>query len=252
MSVESMSQTSRPATRAFVAGKPWGGDSRLSRVPARIYADVRAQILTLERRPGEPILEAQIASVYGVSRTPVREAVLKLAGEGLIEIFPQSGTFVARIPLSALPEAMVIRKSLEETSARFAAQRASRSQVFAIGAILQRQREAELVGDRDEFHSADEAFHAAIADAGGYPGIWKVVQQVKVHLDRYRRLTLPQEGRMARVIAEHSSILTMIEAADERGAGAAMSAHLDGLVADMSDIRRLNPDYFAEVKSAFG
>jgi len=215
-----------------------------------IYADLRAQILSLERRPGEPIHEAQLAAVYGVSRTPVREAVLKLADEGLIEIFPQSGTFVARIPLAGLPEAVVIRKALEETSARFAAQRANRSQVFAIGEILERQREAELSGNRDLFHSADEAFHAAIADAGGYPGIWKLVQQVKVHVDRYRRLTLPQEGRMARVISEHSGILTMIEAADGSGAADAMAVHLNGLIADIPDIRRLNPDYFAEAKSA--
>ena len=246
-----MSQTPRPAARSFDTGRPWAGNIRSGRAPARIYSDIRAQILSLERLPGEPVLESRIASAYGVSRTPAREAILKLAGEGLIEIFPQSGTFVARIPLAALPEAMVIRKSLEETSARFAAQRANRSQVFAIGAILQRQRDAEVAGDRDGFHSADESFHAAIADAGGYPGIWKLVQQVKVHLDRYRRLTLPQEGRMARVIAEHSAILTRIEAADESGAGAAMAVHLDGLVADISDIRRLNPDYFAEAKSAF-
>jgi DNA-binding GntR family transcriptional regulator len=251
MPLEPMSQTPRPATRAFVAGKPWGGKLRPSRVPAMIYADLRAQILSLERRPGEPIHETQVAAVYGVSRTPAREAVLKLADEGLIEIFPQSGTFVARIPLADLPEAVVIRKALEETSARFAAQRASPVQVFAIGAILERQREAELRGDRDAFHSADEAFHAAIADAGGYPGIWKLVQQVKVHVDRYRRLTLPQEGRMARVISEHSGILTMIETADGAAAAAAMALHLDGLVADIPDIRRLNPDYFAEAKSAF-
>jgi len=246
-----MSQTPRPATRSFVAGKPWAGDFRPGRAPALIYADLRAQILSLERRPGEPVLESRIASAYGVSRTPAREAVLKLADEGLIEIFPQSGTFVARIPLAALPEAMVIRKSLEETSARFAAQRASRSQVFAMGAILRRQREAEFEGDRDAFHSADEAFHAAIADSGGYPGIWKLVQQVKVHLDRYRRLTLPQAGRMSRVIAEHSAILTTIEAGDPVGAALAMAEHLDGLVAGIPDIRRLNPDYFAEAKSAF-
>jgi DNA-binding GntR family transcriptional regulator len=251
MSTLHSSQSSRPAARSFVAGRPWGGDFRLSRVPAVVYADLRAQILSLERRPGEAILEAQIASVYGVSRTPVREAVLKLADEGLIEIFPQSGTFAARIPLAALPEAMVIRTALEERSARFAAERATRSQVFGIAAILERQREAQSADDREAFHLADEAFHAAIAEAGEYPGIWRLVQQVKVHVDRYRRLTLPQEGRMARVISEHSVILARIEAADGAGAAGAMAAHLDGLAADIPDIRRLNPDYFAEAKSAF-
>jgi DNA-binding GntR family transcriptional regulator len=181
----------------------------------------------------------------------VREAVLKLAHEGLIEIFPQSGTFVARIPLAALPEAIVIRKALEETSVRHAAQRASRRQVVAISGILELQREARSAGNRAAFHFADEAFHAAIADVGGYPGIWRLIQQVKVQLDRYRRLTLPQEGRMDRVIVEHALILARIEAGDADGAALEMAAHLDGLVAEIPDIRRLNPDYFVEAKSAF-
>lgn len=249
MTNDSMSQTPHPADR--VVGRPWAGDIRLSRAPAIIYAELRAQIISLERRPGEAILESQIASVHGVSRTPVREAVLKLADEGLIEIFPQSGTYVARIPLASLPEAIVIRKALEETSVRHAAERSSRSQTVAVSAILERQREAQLAGDRDAFHLADEAFHAAIADAGGYPGIWRLIQQVKVHVDRYRRLTLPQEGRMERVIAEHALILASIEAGDAAGGALAMAAHLDGLAADIPDIRRLNPDYFAEAKSAF-
>jgi DNA-binding GntR family transcriptional regulator len=214
-----------------------------------IYAELRAQIISFERRPGDPILESQIASAYGVSRTPVREAVLKLADEGLIEIFPQSGTFTARIPLASLPEAIVIRKALEQTSVQHAAQRASRSQIVAISAILERQREARSAGDRNAFHFADEAFHAAIADASGYPGIWKLVQQVKVHVDRCRRLTLPQEGRMERVVCEHARILMGVEAGDAAGAAAAMAAHLDGLAADIPDIRRLNPSYFVEAKS---
>lgn len=142
----------------------------------------------------------------------------------------------------------MIRKALEETSARFAAERASRSTAVSISAAPERQREAEPAIDREAFHSADETFHAAIAHAGGYPGIWKLVQPVKVHVDRYRRLTLPQEGRMKRVIAERAAVLATIEAA---GDVLAMAAHLDGLAADIPDIRRLNPEYFAEAKSAF-
>ena len=67
--------------------------------------------------------------------------------------------------------------------------------------ILERQREANAAKDRDAFHQADEMFHAAIADVAGYPGIWKLILQVKVHVDRYRRLTLPQSGRITQVIA---------------------------------------------------
>jgi DNA-binding GntR family transcriptional regulator len=207
---------------------------------------LRAELVSLERLPGEPILEAELAKSYGFSRTPVREAVRKLADEGLVEIFPQSGTFAARIPFAALPETIVIRKALEETTARLAAERARRSQIIALLAQLERQREASKAGDRNAFHKADEAFHGAIAEAAGYRGIWTLVEQVKVHVDRYRRLTLPQEGRMARAIREHAAIAAAIEAGDGARAALAMGAHLDGLLADIPDIRRLNPDYFAD------
>jgi DNA-binding GntR family transcriptional regulator len=247
---EQVSERSRASPRPTARRKPWAGGLRSSRAAATIYAELRAQFLSLERLPGDPVFESQIAAAYGVSRTPVREAILKLADEGLIEIFPQSGTFVARIPLAALPEAIVIRKSLEETSARLAAHRASGSQVLALRANLERQRDADLAGDRDAFHLADEAFHAGIADLAGYPGIWKLVLQVKAHVDRYRRLTLPQEGRMIRALGEHGAVLKKIEAGDCAGAAAAMAAHLDGLLTDIPDIRRLNPDYFAEARSA--
>jgi DNA-binding GntR family transcriptional regulator len=221
------------------------GGVRASGIGARIYADLRADLVSLERLPGEPISEAELAKAYGFSRTPVREALRKLADEGLVEIFPQSGTFVARIPLAALPETIVIRKALEETSARLAAERARRSQVIALLAVLEKQREASRAGDHNAFHQADEAFHGAIAEAAGYRGIWTLVEQVKVHVDRYRRLTLPQEGRMTRAIREHSAIAAAIESGDGARSAQAMRVHLDGLLADIPNIRRLNPGYFA-------
>ena len=225
--------------------KPWAGAVRRPGIGTRIYGDLRAELISLKRPPGDPISEAELARTYGMSRTPVREVVRKLADEGLVEIFPQSGTFAARIPLAALPEAIVIRKALEETSARLAAGRAQRSQVIALFAHLERQREAARLGDRDAFHLADEAFHCAIAEAAGYRGIWTLVEQVKVHVDRYRRLTLPQAGRMARAIAEHSAIAAAIEAGAAARAAQKMGLHLDGLLADIPGICRLNPEYFA-------
>src|SRR3979490_871145 len=191
------------------AGRP-----RAATAAARIYSDLRAEMVSLRRRPGEAISEAEIALSYGVSRTPVREAILKLSDEGLVEIFPQSGIFVARIPLTALPEAIIIRKALEETTARLAAERATSSQILTLRSVLERQREASAAGDIETFHQADELFHATVAEVAGYPGIWKFIQQVKVHVDRYRRLTLPQLGRIPKVISEHEAVLTAIEARD--------------------------------------
>ena len=218
--------------------------SRGGTAAAAIYAQLRAELISLKRLPGEPLSEAEIALAHGVSRTPAREAILRLAGEGLIEIFPQSGTFVSRIPLNALPEAIIIRKSLEVTTARLAAERAAASEIMALRSLIERQKEASSAGDQDAFHRADEAFHGALADVAGYPGIWSLVQQVKVHVDRYRRLTLPQQGRMTRARTEHAAIAEAVEAHDAARAAAAMAAHLDGLLTDMPDITRLNPTYF--------
>ena len=228
----------------------------LSRSPARrdmrrgptaadaIHRDLRAEIVSLKRKPGEPIAEKQIAEAYGVSRTPVREAVLRLADEGLIEIFPQSGTFVSRIPLDALPEAFAIRKALEEATVRYAAARASRSQIAALRANLELQREMQETANYEGFHQADEAFHALIADIAGYPGFWTLIQQTKVQIDRYRLLTLPVRGRIAEVIAEHAAIVEAVAANDPAAAIKALDDHLDDLQISVADIRRDYPRYF--------
>ncbi|MBP2297590.1 GntR family transcriptional regulator [Azospirillum picis] len=235
------SATTRRTAAPMPAVRP---PRRATTVASRIYRDLRAEIVSLKRKPGDAIAEKQIAEAYGVSRTPVREAVLKLADEGLIEIFPQSGTFVARIPLDGLPEAFAIRKALEEATVRYAAARATRSQIAALRANLELQREMQETRNFDGFHQADEAFHALIAEIAGYPGFWTLIQQTKVQIDRYRLLTLPVLGRMAEVIAEHSAITEAVAANDPAAAIRALDAHLDDLQISVADIRRDYPRYF--------
>jgi DNA-binding GntR family transcriptional regulator len=220
------------------------GRPRSATAAARIYADLRAELVTLSRQPGEAISEGEIALSYGVSRTPVREAILKLSDEGLVEIFPQSGINVSRIPIAALPEAIVIRRALEETTTRLTAEHATPSQILALRSIVERQREADTARDREAFHQADELFHATIADIATYPGIWKLILQVKVHVDRFRQLTLPQAGRMTTVIAEHERILSAIEAHDADGAAVAMTRHIERLLGDIAGIKDINPEFF--------
>jgi len=209
-----------------------------------VHRHLREQILSLALKPGTAISENDLAVAYGVSRTPVREALLRLSDEGLVDIVPKAGTIVSRIPLDALPEAIVIRRALEDVAVRTAAGRASGSQLLGLRAILKRQQEAAEAGDAGAFHAADEAFHAGIAEAAGYPGIWTLVQQVKVQVDRYRRLTLPQEGRMLRVLKEHAAVVSALEKRDPEAAARAMRHHLDGLEQSLPDIRKLNPEYF--------
>lgn len=243
MSVRASKKTDSE-TRRMAVGHRRIGRSRAVTAASKIYSELRVELVSLQRRPGEPISEAQIALSYGVSRTPVREAILKLSDEGLLEVYPQSGIFVSRIPIADLPEAIIIRKALEETTARLAAERATSSQILALQSILERQREANAAGDSNTFHQADEMFHAAIADVAGYPGIWKFIQQVKVHVDRYRRLTLPQHGRIAKVIVEHEAVLTAIEAHEPERARQAMEIHLESLLDNISATQHINPEFF--------
>ncbi len=243
MSTRSTKQ-SEAAPAAVVTVARRGRPPRRATASSRIYAELRDELVSMRRQPGDVISEAEIALAYGVSRTPVREAILKLSDEGLLDVFPQSGIFVSRIPLAALPEAIIVRKALEETTARLAAERATASQTLKLRSILERQREADAAGDRAAFHQADELFHATIAEVANYPGIWTLIQQVKVHVDRYRRLTLPQAGRMTQVIAEHTPILRAIEAHDPSAARIAMESHLDRLLRDISATQDVNPEFF--------
>ncbi|UEM02800.1 GntR family transcriptional regulator [Skermanella rosea] len=237
-----------PKPRTRTAPKPALPSAALrgATVSAAIYRELRAEIVSMRRKPGEPIVEKRIAQDHGVSRTPVREALLRLADEGLVDIFPQSGSFVSRIPVAELPEAILIRKALEEAAVRYAAAQATRSQVAKLRANLELQREMSDGADAGGFHEADEAFHALIADAAGCPGFWTLTRQVKVQVDRYRLLTLPVPGRIRSVIIEHTAIVDAIEAHDPARAAEMMAAHLESLRASIGDIRENNPFFFSD------
>ncbi|MEK9968085.1 MAG: GntR family transcriptional regulator [Ferrovibrio sp.] len=218
---------------------------------ALVYERLHDDIIALRIPPGASLSENDLAGKFGVSRTPVREALLRLADEGLVEIVPKSGTTVSRIPYAQLAEAIVIRRALEEVAVREACQRATKSQITGLWALVERQREAAKADDRSGFHAADEAFHAAIAEIAGYPGLWQLVNQVKVQVDRIRHLTLPENGRMLRATKEHSTVLTAMEKRDGDRAIAAMRSHLDGLNHSLPEIRRRNPDLFVDEAGVF-
>nr|WP_321986695.1 GntR family transcriptional regulator [uncultured Lichenicoccus sp.] len=218
---------------------------RSDRLAALIYRDLREEIVSLARRPGEPLVERHVAATHGASRTPAREAIQRLADEGLIDIFPQSGTFIARIPGAELPEAIAIRRALEEATVRVAATRISDGDLAALRAQLALQTAFESAGDQEGFHRADDAFHAMLAAIAGQPRFWTVAQQVKTQVDRFRRLTLPVAGRMGSVVAEHAVIVDRLASRDQDEAAAAMGAHLGALLEVIEAARLAQPGMFS-------
>ena len=213
---------------------------------ALIRRALRDEIVNMARKPGEPISEKAIAAAYGVSRTPVREALLSLSEERLVDIFPQSGTFVARIPLAELPDAMLVRESLETTIVEIAARVATDCDIAELKAQLDSQRQAALAENRAAFHQCDETFHATLARIAGYPGVWSLVQKVKYQIDRFRHMTLTMAGRGQAIVGEHQAIVDAIAARNPARAKAMMDEHLATVRTGLADARALNPDYFTE------
>ncbi|KPC55202.1 GntR family transcriptional regulator [Amantichitinum ursilacus] len=210
----------------------------------RVYQDLRQQIIDMALLPGTRINEKDIAQTHGTSRTPVHEAVQRLADEGLIEIMPRVGTFVARIPLDTLEEAMLVRTALELAIAAKAAERADAPAILRLQDILKAQRYCAQQGDTRGFHQGDEAFHAALAEISGHPGVWPMVLQAKTQIDRYRRLTLPMPGRMEGVVDEHEAVVAAIANNDSNAATAAMRVHLDHVLPILEVTRTMRPEYF--------
>lgn len=211
---------------------------------AAIHERLHADIVSLRMPPGMALQEKRIAEEFGVSRTPVREALLRLSEGGLVDIYPQSGTVVSRVPVSAIPEAVLVRKALEGTTVESAAAIATPADIARLDAIIARQKAHAAVDNTSNFHEEDEAFHEAITQIAGYPGIWAILKTVKIQIDRARRLTLPALGRMETVVNEHTIIRDAIAAHDAVAAKEAMIHHLSAVIPDVAELRLRYPDYF--------
>ncbi|MBB3133062.1 DNA-binding GntR family transcriptional regulator [Rhizobium pisi] len=239
-----MRQTSE--TEVFVHPASQEAVGRLRRVTTAgaIYERLHADIVSLRMPPGMMLQEKRIAEDFGVSRTPVREALLRLSEGGLVDIYPQSGTIVSRVRVSAIPEAVVVRKALEGATIETAALTATAADIARLDAIIARQQWYAAGGNASSFHEEDEAFHEAIAQISGYPGIWAILKTVKIQIDRARRLTLPVLGRADKVVHEHMVIRDALAAHDATAARAAMIHHLSAVIPDVDELRSRYPDYF--------
>jgi len=222
------------------------GRTRAGRAATQIHATLRDEIVRMELKPLDILNEKLLGQRFGVSRTPVREALLRLADEGLVEIYPQSGTFVSRIPRRALYEAILIRKALEATTVSLAIVAMRDDRLQGLEANQKALRQAAQSGDIAHFHQIDSEFHQLVADIAGYPGIWTVIAQVKVQIDRYRFVTLPQQGRLDLVIAEHAAIIEGMRRRDDGAAVLAMSQHIGRMTEELQDIEHLDPALFID------
>lgn len=193
----------------------------------RVYAELRRRIRDLVLPPGAPLRKEEIALELGVSRAPVSEAIGRLAGEALVDVYPQHGSFVAPIRAPEVRESLLIRTALEVEAARRVAALSDRSLIERLETNLAAQRDALGKADLKTFYDLDEAMHAAIFGALNSPRAERLLDAARAPLDRPRRLALPEPGRADETYLEHRRLVEAIASGDPDLAGVAMRAHLN-------------------------
>jgi DNA-binding GntR family transcriptional regulator len=221
---------------------------RSRRGPARahVYVALRDAIISAQLEPGRQLSENELAARLGVSRTPVREALQRLREERLVAVVPQLGTFVTRISTSAVSDAQFVREALECAAIREAAVRADEADMAALEAIVRQQEETEAADDYDRFYALDEELHRAFCNLSGHAIAWSLTQRAKGHLNRVRRLSLPEPGYLQEMIAEHRAVIAAVAAHDADAAEQALRHHLRMVLSSLPAIRAQHPDYFEE------
>lgn len=213
-----------------------------STASSQLYSLLRDAIINLELQPGTAIVRAEIAEQYGVSQTPVREALLKLEEEGLVLTYPQAKTEIAKINLARAQETQFLRLSLElEVCRRLAQQKAA---VPDAAAAIAAQETALAAHDLAAFTQYDKAFHAALFAAAGTSDLWQMVNARSGHIDRLRKLNLPDPGKTASILHYHHAILEAIAAGDMIGTETAVRGHLSGTLTQAENIKHQHPQYF--------
>lgn len=222
-----------PASIALDASAPVG---------LQLIASLRARIVTGELTPGTRLSEQDIATGYGLSRQPVREAFIRLAGEKLLEVRPQRGTYVRKIDVAEVEVSRFVREAVEADIARLAARSADAAALAELRRQMADQAKAARDGGRS-FVELDELFHRTLAEVAGRAGAWTHLQPIKMHMDRVRHLTAV-EFPVDRLVGQHQAIVDAIAAKDPDAAEAAARTHLRGVLDDLPKVAEAHPDFF--------
>ncbi|MBN8866521.1 MAG: GntR family transcriptional regulator [Solirubrobacterales bacterium] len=212
----------------------------------RVYAILREAIVTAELEPGRQLSENELAELLGVSRTPVRGALARLREDRLVAIVPQLGSFVTLISRSGVEDAAFVREALECAAIRLAAERITESGLEEIQANLAAQERAERELDVESFDLLDETLHRIICQQAGHEVAWALSRRANGHLDRVRRLSLPDSSYLTEMVSEHKSLVAAVAEGDPDRAETELRRHLRMVLSSVDQIRVRHPEYFED------
>lgn len=213
---------------------------------SEVFEHLRARIIRGEWLPGRRVSENEVARELGMSRTPVREAFIRLRQEGLLQVFPQSGTVVSPISLDEVQDCQFLRETLECRTVALAAERCTVADAADLKRLLDQQLDYCSAGREAEFVQADDEMHRRLVAISGRTAIWRVVRDAKAQLDRVRHLSLQNPTWIERNVDEHRAIVACVAAHDPAGAEAAMRKHLRNVFQSIERISAEHGEFFGE------
>ena len=209
-----------------------------------VYETLRDAIVSLELPPGATISEKEISEELEVSRTPVREAFLRLTEDELLTVLPQRGSYISLIDLNHVEDARFLREQAEAGIIRLACESFSDSYIEKLEKNLKYQKFARDNDDENELFILDKEFHRLIAEGAGKTRVWEVIQKMDTHSNRLRKLSLAMKLNWKKLVDQHKEMVAAIKAKNPDQAEQLMREHLALLIYDQKALKESYPDYF--------
>ena len=192
----------------------------------RVYDQLRVGILEGELEPGTELAEVALSEQLGVSRGPIREAISRLAAEGLVSVRPRRGAVVRSLSKEEFLELYQVREALERMAVQLAVPRLTETQLNELAALNEVMNASAAHDDIGGFFEANVAFHTRLLEASGNGTLQEVYRQLLGQLGRYRLRSLTLRGNLQRSVSEHAAILRAAKRGDADRAAQLMAEHI--------------------------
>jgi DNA-binding GntR family transcriptional regulator len=233
-----MLRSARPSTT------PDGDGDVIVRKSERAYQWLRDEILSFRMQPGMFIDKIEVCDKLSVSKQPVTAALTRLEQEGLVEIYPQRGSYVARLRLGAMSESLFIRGALEAASVRRIATEGNDLLLFNLRKLIEAQQTALASENMSRFYALDMEFHQAISRAVSYPQVGHLIEVGLATVKRCHELFRPDAKSLASSFAAHERIVAALEARDGEKAAAETTAHVADYAVMLRRFAESRPELF--------
>lgn len=213
-----------------------------------VYRLLRINIINLNLVPGSSIAEQEIAKMLNTSRTPVREALLKLEQEHLLDIFPQKGTYISLIDPVYVAESKFVREKLESEIVKLACVCFPKEGLFKLHSCLKMQELRINEKNYTKWFELDEIMHRTIFDGCKKSRTWAVIQQLNSHYDRVRMLNLAYGYDWYQLLKQHEEIVRAIQDKNVSLGERAINIHLNKITVDLGKLQQQFMHYFVKPK----